>query len=466
MKPALIVDDANDNRRAMAEWLAAQGFDPVRGARTLREARERVNADSYDLVLLDLSLPDGQGLQLLDFLQQDGDQADIVVITGHGSIDSAVEAMRAGATDYLTKPVDLPRLEGIVRRIRRTQQLRGQVHELRAELARLGRFGRILGASDVMRAVYDLIGRVAPTSSTVLITGETGTGKELVAQTLHDLSPRAEGPFVPINCGAVPPNLIESELFGHEKGSFTGADRRHCGIFERADGGTLLFDEISEMPLDVQVKLLRVLETGRVVRVGGDANLSVDVRVVAASNRDLEQAVEQGKFRRDLFYRLNVFPIVVPPLRQRGQDIVLLAEHFLSRINDEAGTRKRFTREALDRMAAHDWPGNVRELRNAIERASIVSGDEIGPEAVLLAGALAVVPPPRAGSASAMPMELGVSIPEAERRLILFTLDHLGWNKRRAADVLGISLKTLYNRLNAYGIKNAGAATEGAGSPP
>jgi DNA-binding NtrC family response regulator len=326
----------------------------------------------------------------------------------------------------------------------RTRELSREVGALRGELRRLGRFGPLIGASDRMQEVYDLVAKVAPTDASVFILGETGTGKEMVAQTLHEMSKRAKQPFIPLNCGAVSPNLIESEVFGHERGSFTGADRSHKGHFERAHPGTLFLDEISEMPIDLQVKLLRVLETGTILRVGGSEPLQVDVRVIAASNRKPEQAVAEGKMREDLLYRLNVFPVQLPPLREREDDVMLLAEHFLEDLNRESeAPPKRFTKAALDRLRAHSWPGNVRELKNVIQRAFILAPNDIGVDALPLG-----VVEERLGSS--LVIRVGTPVDEAERRLILATLEHCAGDKKKAAEILKISLKTLYNRLNVY----------------
>jgi transcriptional regulator with PAS, ATPase and Fis domain len=295
-----------------------------------------------------------------------------------------------------------------------------------------------------MQRVYDMIERVAPTDSTVLIVGETGTGKDLVAETVHQLSRRGRKPFLPINCGAVAPTLIESELFGHERGSFTGADRMRKGIFERADAGTLFLDEITEMPLELQVKLLRVLESGTVQRIGGETLHKVDVRLVAATNRNPKKAVTEGKLREDLLYRLLVFPIELPPLRERGDDLELLAQHFLGELNRQADGHKRVTDAALDRLRMHNWPGNVRELKHVMERAFIMAADVIDPECLPADGGIP------ATAESDLGIEIGMPIAEAERRLVLATLERTSGDKKRAAEVLGISLKTLYNRLNAY----------------
>ena len=321
-----------------------------------------------------------------------------------------------------------------------------------------GSFGHLLGRSPSMQELYRKIERVAGTDATVLITGESGSGKELVARTIHERSARADGPFVAINCGAIPPNLIEAELFGHERGAFTGADRQRSGCFERAAGGTLLLDEITEMTPDLQVRLLRVLETGRFARVGGEQELRADARVLAATNRDPVAAVREGALREDLMYRLAVFPVAVPPLRERGDDVTLLARAFLDAHNAAAGTRKRFSPTALAALAHHPWPGNVRELKNAVHRAFILAGDEVN---------LDLAPPsPSASTASGyLPMRVGMSIAAMERIAIVATLEHCRGNKRRAAEILGISLKTLYNRLTAWRAEAAARATHAAGAP-
>ena len=306
----------------------------------------------------------------------------------------------------------------------------------------LGRFGRLYGSSTVMQDVYRMIEKVAPTEATVFITGESGCGKELVARTIHERSPRARGAFVAINCGAIPQNLIEAELFGHERGAFTGANRQHRGCFDRAEGGTLFLDEITEMPLEMQVRLLRVLETGRFVRVGGDGEIRTNVRVLAATNRDALDAVRDGRLREDLMYRLAVFPIVLPPLRERDGDTELLAEHFLQNLNVEGGMSKRFSRAALTTIRAYHWPGNVRELKNAVHRAFIMAEEFVELDLSGLAC------PAVEGECLRMPV--GTSLAEMERQAIFATLDHCRGNKRRAAEMLGVSLKTLYNRLTAY----------------
>jgi len=445
MPQALIVDDEPNALSAMAELVEHEGFSTVT-AGTLADARAHLAQDKPDVVLVDLMLPDGSGLSLLDEMDP-ARRAEVILISGHASVDSAIAALRVGVLDYLTKPVDLRRLKTVLANVSRTMAYKEEIGNLRDELRQLGHFGRLIGNSPPMQKVYDLIGKVAPTNATVLLIGESGTGKEEVAATVHELGRRRKQIFLPLNCGAVPPNLIESELFGHERGSFTGATQMHRGYFERCNRGTLFLDEITEMPLELQVKLLRVLETGTIVRVGGDEPISVDVRVIAATNRSPEAAVKDGKFREDLLYRLNVFPIVLPPLRDRDNDIELLAEHFLNQLNKEEGTSKKFSAGARRRIATYPWPGNVRELMNMIRRAFILGDETI--EMDLLPVSAAV--PPSAGSPGTPEgIRVGMSLAEIERYFILATLEKYGGDKRKAAEVLGISLKTMYNRLNNY----------------
>jgi DNA-binding NtrC family response regulator len=451
---ALIIDDDANFRASLELLVQREGF-ATRGAASLAEAREELARARVDLCLLDLTLPDGDGLA---WLREEPTPftGEVIVITGHASVDSAVEALQRGALDYLTKPLDRARLRTALINVARTRALKEEVGSLRGELRDLGRFGRMVGRSKPMLEVYDLIARVAPTEATVLITGESGTGKELVAETLHACSARRNAVLLPVNCGAVSPTLIESELFGHERGSFTGADRQRKGYFERCAGGTLFLDEVTEMPLELQVKLLRVLETGTVVRVGGTEPIRIDVRVIGATNRDPVEAVKAGKLREDLYYRLNVFPISLPPLRSRPGDIDLLAEHMLAQLNRETGTSKTWSRAALERLRRSPWTGNVRELRNVVQRAFILGDDEIGAEALPLPQDAPLEQQPDDGRM--LQVRVGSSIDSVERRLILATLEMTGGDKKQAASILGISLKTLYNRLNVYEAYAGGAA--------
>jgi DNA-binding NtrC family response regulator len=336
-----------------------------------------------------------------------------------------------------------------LRNTARIRNLKNQLRRLRGELRELGRFGKLIGLSPVMQEVYDLIARVAPTTATALLIGESGTGKDLVAETIHTLSRRSEGPLFAVNCGAVSPTLVESELFGHEKGSFTGADRLRIGYFERAAGGTLFLDEITEVATDIQAKLLRALESEKFLRVGGTAPIETDVRIIAATNRDPHRAVEQGVLREDLFFRLNVFPIKLPRLRDREGDCELLAQHFLDELNRAYDETKRWDARALTRIASMSWPGNVRELRNAVHRAFIMADREIGPDAI----EEAIVPlreESRPVDRKTIAVPVATEIAAVEKQLILATLDHFQGDRKKTAHALGISLKTLYNRLSMY----------------
>jgi len=423
--------------------VAAEGFTAA-VAGTIRQAQDQIMRQRPDVVLVDIKLPDGSGMDLFNDIESRA-TTQIVLITGHASIETAVEALRLGAADYLTKPINFRRLKALLSRIPRTVDLKEEIGALRSELRRLGHFGQMLGAAPTMQKLYNHIARVSPTEATVLLLGESGTGKELAAQTIHELSLRQKHPFLPVNCGAISPQLIESEIFGHEKGSFTGADRQHKGYFERANGGTLFLDEITEMPVELQVKLLRVLETGSFMRIGSNQEIETDVRVIAASNRDPEAAVAEGKLRLDLYHRLNVFPLKIPPLRERGSDIELLAQHFLQKLNAAHGTNKVLTADGLACLRSYHWPGNVRELRNHMQRAFILSDHAI--DATALAPVITTQTP--AGLTLAIPV--GTSLADVDRKLIYATLDLCGGVKKRAADILGISLKTLYNRLEEYG---------------
>jgi len=444
MLQAILIDDDDDFLAGLAEIAEQEGFS-VTTAGSLKEARDHLASTPIDIALVDLVLPDGEGLELLRELKE-MQSTDVIIISGAATVDSAIEALRQGALDYLTKPLDTRRLRAVLANAARLRSLKEQVGSLRGELRKFGRFGKMIGNSPPMQQVYDLVARVAPTDATVFVTGESGTGKELVAQAIVDLSPRRQKPFIPIDCGAIAPTLIESELFGHERGSFTGATQQRRGHFERASGGTLFLDEITEMPVELQVKLLRVLESGVLTRVGGESRIPVTVRLIAASNRPPQEAIQAGKLREDLYYRLNVFPIVLPPLRERGDDALLLAEAFLEDLHRTEGTTRRLSAAARERIRAYGWPGNVRELKNELRRAFILSEDVIE-LAELSAGAFAAAAPPVPRVAA--PGGSG-SLDDAERLLIIATLERCNGDKKKAAEILGISLKTLYNRLHVY----------------
>jgi two-component system, NtrC family, response regulator AtoC len=447
MAHALIVDDDADSAEMMAVLIASEGF-TVATAGSLLDARRQMSLQEPDIVLLDLMLPDGNGMQLITDAKAGGN-TEVVLITGHASIESSVQAFRLGVADYLVKPLNIKQLQGVLSRVTKPSALKAEVAALQAGLEESGRFGQLWGRSAPMRRVYEQIVRVSGTAVTVLVTGESGSGKEVVARTIHDLSRRRAKPFLAVNCGAISPNLIESEIFGHEKGSFTGADRQHSGFFERATGGTLFLDEITEMPSDLQVKLLRVLETGTFMRVGSTQVQETDVRLIAATNRPPMQAVAVGKLREDLFYRLNVFPIHLPPLRDRAEDVPLLAEHFLEEISRREGQSKRFSPEALQRLSGYRWPGNVRELRNIVHRAYVMAPtglivDECLPESE------SEIPPAPVNGVPTLSIQVGTSLAEIERMVTLATFESLARNKEKTAATLGVSLKTLYNRLKEY----------------
>jgi DNA-binding NtrC family response regulator len=441
---AVVVEDDETTRRALEEWLDSKGFS-TRGAENLAAARDLIVQTMPDLILTDLQLPDGEGLELLPDAAEGEHKPEVVVITGHSSVETVVEALRRGALDYLSKPVDLQRLQAALEKVRRATDVKRLGVSIDEQLERQSGFGGFIGTSPAMRRVYEHILRVAPTETSVFIIGETGSGKEVAARTIHDLSPRRDGPFVAINCGAVPSELIESEMFGHEKGSFTGAVSRREGVFAQARGGTLFLDELAAMPGELQVKLLRVLEAREFQRVGGDELIKADVRLIVATLEEPERAVIEGRLREDLLYRLLVFPLFLPPLRQRAGDVRLLADHVLEEMNRREAEPKQLSEAALAKLERHSWPGNVRELRNVLMRAFILSDRTIGPNAINTIARRSATP-----VEEGIAVEIGTSIADAERALILATLEHCGGDKRRTAEVLGVSLKTLYNRLNEY----------------
>jgi DNA-binding NtrC family response regulator len=441
----LIVEDDAAARIGLEQLVKSWGF-VAESAADGEEALDKVTTFRPAIVITDLVMPRLDGLGLLRALQAQGADVTTLLLTAQGTVDTAVEAMKEGAYDYLTKPVDLQRLKILLDKIVERQETLREVKALRRQLREHGTFGPMTGNSPEMRKIYQVVEQAAPTSASVLITGESGTGKELVAQTIHQLSPRASFPFIAINCAAIPETLLESEIFGHEKGAFTGAADRRQGCFELADRGTLFLDEIGEMTPTTQVKLLRVLQERTFRRLGGRHEQSVDVRVIAATNIDPLEAVQKNKLREDLFYRLNVFAIRLPPLRERREDLPLLAQAFVGEFN--ARNQKSIAgvdHQAMRLLEQYAWPGNVRELRNVIERATILaSGPFIEPRH--LPPALAEEPPPQRHPQVALAP--GITVEEAERRLIVMTLEHTRDNKTRAAEILGISLKTLHNKLN------------------
>jgi DNA-binding NtrC family response regulator len=441
----LIVEDDPITRTGLAELVRTWGF-AVDSAPDGEEALKLVTAFRPSIVVTDLMMPRMSGLQLLKALKGEEDLK-VIMLTAQGSVETAVEAVKDGAEDYLTKPVDPQKLKLLLLRIAELNAQKRENLALRRQLREKGSFGRIVGNSQTMRRLYQVIEQAAPTPASVLIIGQSGTGKELIAQTIHQLSPRTDAPFVAINCAAIPETLLESEIFGHERGAFTGAVDRRAGCFELADRGTLFLDEIAEMQPMTQVKLLRVLQERKFRRLGGRVEQQVDVRVIAATNVNPVDAMRDGKLRDDLFYRLNVFTIELPPLRDRKEDLGLLVQAFIEEFN----TRDRrqlqgVTPEAMRMLEMYEWPGNVRELRNVMERATILArGDYVEPQHLPRFGAPVKLPEPISSTVTIAP---GMTVDEAEQRLILATLEAAGGNKTRAAEMLGISLKTLHNKLN------------------
>jgi DNA-binding NtrC family response regulator len=458
----LVVDDDRAIREGLSRVLVGEGYE-VETAADAETALRRVPAFAPEIIITDLSLPGKDGLALISEIGELGVETTLIVLTGYGSIDTAVEATRRGAYDYLEKPVDRKRLTTVVRKGLERATLRREVLHLRREMVRAGRLQELVGHSAAMLEVYRLIEQVAPTGAPVLIVGESGTGKELAARTIHAMSPRASSRLVAINCAAIPETLLESEIFGHEKGAFTGATSSRAGCFELAHEGTLLLDEIGEMPIDLQTKLLRVLEDGIVRRVGGSTEFGVNVRVLAATNLPVEDLVVSGKLREDLYYRLNVFTLHLPPLRERREDIPLLAQHFLGRFVAESGKSVAgFSDEAMSRLVAHDWPGNGRELRNVVERAVILcraDEGEIQPHH-LPRGVRGHRRPDGPVPSEGVTIPVGTSIDDAERRLILETLASCRGNRTRTARILGITAKTLYTKLRRYEEDANGARPE------
>jgi len=441
----LIVEDEPAARVGLEQLVKSWGF-TAESAADGEEALEKVTTFRPAIVITDLVMPRMDGLELLRALYQQGADVTTLLLTAQGTVETAVEAMKEGAYDYLTKPVDLQRLKILLDKIVERMETLREVKALRRQLREHGTFGTMIGNSPEMRKIYSVVEQAAPTGASVLITGESGTGKELVAQTIHQLSPRASHPFVAINCAAIPETLLESEIFGHEKGAFTGAADRRQGCFELADHGTLFLDEIGEMTPATQVKLLRVLQERTFRRLGGRTEQSVDVRVIAATNVEPLQAVQAGKLREDLYYRLNVFSFRLPPLRERKEDMPLLVQAFITEFNQR--NQKSIAgvdHQAMRLLEHYMWPGNVRELRNVIERATILAP---GPfiESKHLPPILNDERPTQHQPQVALAP--GTTVEEAERRLILMTLEHTRDNKTRAAEILGISLKTLHNKLN------------------
>jgi DNA-binding NtrC family response regulator len=444
----LVVEDDRATRLGLTELVRSWGY-VAESAADGEEALQRITTFRPGIIVSDVVMPRMDGLALLKALRDQMSDISIILLTAQGTVETAVEAIKEGAYDYLTKPVDTRRLQILIQKAAERQETLREVRILRRQLREHGSFGRIIGSTSAIRQIYRVIEQAAPTAASVLIWGESGTGKEMVAQTIHQLSQRATQAFVPINCAAIPETLLESEIFGHEKGSFTGAVDRRAGCFELADHGTLFLDEIAEMMPTTQVKLLRVLQERTFRRLGGRVEQEVDVRVLAATNVNPLDAIRDSKLREDLYYRLNVFTIDLPPLRERKVDLSLLIQAFIDEFNARDRRQvKAVAPEAMHLLEQYDWPGNVRELRNVIERAIILSrGEFIEPSHLPPLGTSTASPRVAEGS-NAVTIAPGMTVDEAEQKLIVATLDAAGGNKTRAAEMLGISLKTLHNKLN------------------
>ncbi len=454
----LVVDDEKNIRRTMRMVLEGEGFEVI-DVESGEAALKSLDQHEIDLMILDVRLPGKDGIEVLRELRSDHPRLPVIMISGHASVAEAVNAVQLGATDFFEKPLDRDRVLIGIRNALRTSQLEREVAELRATTHE--RY-EMVGESEAMRKLYAQLEKVAPTNGRVLIVGESGTGKELVARAIHRLSPRAKASFVKVNCAAIPSDLIESELFGHERGAFTGATNRKKGMFELADGGTLFLDEIGDMSLSAQAKVLRALQNGEITRVGSERTIGVDVRVVAATNKDLEEAVREGEFREDLYFRLNVVPLFTPPLRERKDDIPALAESFLEHFCKESAARpKEIDDDVLEALQERPWPGNVRELKNVIERMAILSGDRIELDDLPELTRLSLRS--KGGSEDALPaVELGndaLSLKAyrelAEKTYILKALDRHDWNISQTATSLGVERTNLHKKMRGYGIKRS-----------
>ncbi len=443
----LVVDDEKNIRAGLGKALALDGYN-VFLSPDGKEALERVESSDVDLIIADLKMPRFSGEELLKRMTASYPTVPVIILTGHGSIEAAVNAMRDGAYDFLTKPVNLDRLSLLVKRALSNRELVLEHRALQVELERKSQFANIIGKSSSMKKIYEVVKQVAPTKASVLITGESGVGKELIADAIHYNSPRREKPLIKVHCAALTETLLESELFGHEKGAFTGAVDRKRGRFELAHMGTLFLDEIGEINQSVQIKILRVLHGKKFERVGGEETLEVDVRIIAATNKNLKEAIANGSFREDLYYRLNVVNIEIPPLRERKEDIPLMVSAFIKELAKENDkTVEGIDSKAMMTLYNHSWPGNVREIRNCIESAvvmcksNIIMGDDLPPSLQSSAD----------GNYIKIPM--GISLEDAEKELITFTLNQNKGNKSKSASVLGIGRKTLHRKIQEYGLE-------------
>jgi len=449
----LVVDDDPGMQAALQEVLAKRGYEGD-SAFSAEEALEKTAANSYDLILLDVKLPGISGLEAIPRIMSQGDQGDIIMMTAHGSREMALEAIGKGAYDFFTKPFNLQEMDIVIKRAIERRRLKGEVERLKSRLCKeAGLIEKIIGASRCMKQLKGMIQRIAPLETTVLITGESGTGKELVADLIHSLSPRVSGPFIKINCASIPENLLESELCGHERGAFTGAVSMKEGKFELAHKGTILMDEIGEMPFTLQAKLLRLVEQKQFERLGGKKAISVDVRIIAATNQDLTSLIKEKRFREDLYYRLNVGAIYVPPLRERKDDLPLLIDHFLREINVKLGTNvTAVSREGMELLLNHDWPGNVREFANLLERAVIhCSGRTLSGEEVSMAFQRA--PRIEETSEREAAISLGETLDEIEKTLIITALRKNKGKQSDAARSLGLNPKNLWKKIRKHHIE-------------
>ncbi|MDP2207527.1 MAG: sigma-54 dependent transcriptional regulator [Bacteroidota bacterium] len=448
----LAVDDEANQRKILAGYLKKKGYNVIE-ANSAEQGIELANKNLVDLILTDFKMPGKTGVDLLKEVRAKNPEAAIVIMTAFGTIESAVEAMRAGAYDYITKPIDFDELELLIQRLGERQQLISENILLKEQLAEKYKFTDIIAHSHKMEEVLNLTGRVAKSRASVLIRGESGTGKELIARAIHFASQRHNKPFIAVNCSALNENLLESELFGHEKGAYTSADKQRLGRFELADGGTIFLDEIGDIPLSTQVKLLRVLQEQNFERVGGSQSIQVDVRVIAATNRNLEEFMKEGKFREDLFYRLNVVTIEIPPLNQRKEDILPLVEYFKDKYSKEVNKDKvEFSKEALDTLLKYHYPGNVRELENIIHRAVVLVRENLITTNELPIN-LRSLPSEQPSSTSTQSQNLGERVEELEKELIFEALQKTDGNQSKAALLLGISERNLRYKLEKLGLK-------------
>ena len=449
MKPKLlIVDDEEHIRSGLKTALSLDGYD-VEVAADGEEALKKLDEEDVDLLITDLKMPKVTGEELMKETLRKYPHIPVIVLTGHGTIENAVEAMRQGAYDFITKPLNIDKLSLIVKRALENSSLKRQNRELLKQLKQKYSFENIIGKSPAMKKVFETIELVAPSRANVLIYGESGTGKEMIADAIHHNSPRRDKPYIKVHCAAIPETLLESELFGHERGAFTGAIARKRGRFELANQGTIFLDEIGELSLQMQVKLLRVIQEREFVRVGGEESIKVDVRIISATNKDLREAVKDGTFREDLYYRLNVVSIFVPPLRERKDDVPLLVHKFIEEFSKENNKQiDGITNGALQALIAYNWPGNVRELRNVIESIVVLTKNKIITEEDI---------PPyilhREEEESYLKIPVGTSLQEAEKKLIEFTLENTGGNKTKASEILKIGRKTLHRKIDEYGLK-------------